>query len=383
MSENTYKEELFVRYFLDEISEEELHELSQLISDSSEDKDLLFRLKQLSDSARRYVWSETDKEESWQRLLTRANLSADSKKFGQNLLLQPEKAPELPVRNHAGSGSATNASMPSKLNVRHFHLNVLFKYAAVILVALGIGWGIHELADRGTSPGAFRKTAVVYNEISVEPGGRGNTLTLSDGSKVTLNAATTFRYPADFEKAERTVYLDGEAWFDVVKNDAKPFVVKLKQQDITVLGTSFNVEAYNDEAYNIVTLLNGSVSLDVYNETGESISRMFLKPNQRAVVDNVSGSVSIQNMDTTLLGARMKERYRFKDEPLELIANRLEKYYGVKVHIGEASLRQIKFTGSFSKEQNIEEILHVLKQEKLYTVTYRNKEIFIVKKQKK
>ena len=72
----------------------------------------------------------------------------------------------------------------------------------------------------------------MYNEIHVQKGGRANTLVLSDGTKVILNAATTFRYPTSFGEKNRMVYLEGEAYFEVAKDEEKPFVVKLNKQDM-------------------------------------------------------------------------------------------------------------------------------------------------------
>ena len=80
----------------------------------------------------------------------------------------------------------------------------------------------------------------------------------------------------------RQVYLDGEAYFEVTKNEEKPFVVKLNKQDITVLGTTFNVQAYENESYSVVTLLSGRIMLEAFNEFSESTGRMFMKPNQCA-----------------------------------------------------------------------------------------------------
>ena len=134
----------------------------------------------------------------------------------------------------------------------------------------------------------------MYNEIHVRKGGRANTVFLSDGSKVILNAATTFRYPTSFNGKNRQVYLDGEAYFEVSKDVEKPFVVKLKKQEITVLGTTFNVQAYAHEPYSEVTLLTGQILLEAFNERGESMSRMYLKPDQKALSDNSTGSVSLQ-----------------------------------------------------------------------------------------
>jgi ferric-dicitrate binding protein FerR (iron transport regulator) len=344
MSEKNHIEELFIRYFLGEITEDELQELNVHVMNSPEDKALFFQLKQISDSGRRSVWSEAEKEESWQRMYARIH-----------------KEPPA----------------------RRLRFSYYLKYAAIFIVALGMGWGVNEIVKRNAA-GDVPHVASAYNEIRVERGGRGNTLILPDGSKVVLNPATTFRYSTGFGETERTVYLEGEAWFEIVRDETKPFIVKLKKQDVTVLGTSFNVEAYSDENYSVVTLLSGSVSLEAYDEKGESMSRMFLKPRQRAVSDNRSGSVSVRNVDETVAESSWaKGRYKFKDESLWRIAARLEKYYDVQIHIEEEYLREMKFTGSFSKSQDIRDVLQVLDHEDRYSVKRVANEIFIAGKENK
>jgi len=348
MSENTHIEELIVRYFLDDITEEELRELESWMMDTPENKARFFELKRISDSSRRSIWSEADKEASWQRMYDRLGSSKVQTKIEKPFI----PSPKFPL---------------------------WIRYAAVVLITLSIGWGINELVPVAPVP-EIASIEPVYNEIRIGKGSRGNTLILSDGSKVTLNAATTFRYPTNFTTDNRMVYLDGEAYFEVAKDEKKPFVVKLKKQDIKVLGTSFNVEAFGDESYSIVTLLSGSVSLESYNEEGEPMSKMFLKVNQRAISDNQSGSVSLENIDTSLAEAWTEGKYKFKDEPLAAIGKRLEKYYDVHVRIETESLKQLRFTGTFSLDQDIQEVLNVLDQEKRYKVRRIGKEISIVKR---
>jgi ferric-dicitrate binding protein FerR (iron transport regulator) len=348
MSENNHIEELIVRCFLGEINETELRELEIWIMESPENRNYFFELKKISDLGRRSIWSEREKEYSWQRMYNRLAAGAEQKEL------------VLPVR---ASG---------------YRLSWI-RYAVIALIALSIGWGVSEWFSSDTES-LSAQVEPVYNEIKIERGGRGNTILLSDGSKVTLNAGTVFRYPTGFSSVDRIVYLDGEAYFDIVKDEAKPFVVKLKKQDITVLGTSFNVNAYSDENYSIVTLISGKVSLESYNEAGEPMSKMFLKPSQRAVSDNHTGSVSLESTDSSLAYTWTEGKYRFKDEPLSLITRRLEKYYDVRVHIEEESLKQIRFTGTFSLGQDIKEVLQVLDHEKRYTVKRVEKEIFIIKK---
>ena len=226
----------------------------------------------------------------------------------------------------------------------------------------------------------LEKKDLVYNEIHVQKGGRANTVLLSDGSKVILNAATTFRYPTSFDGEKRQVYLDGEAYFEVSKNSEKPFVVKLKKQEITVLGTIFNVQAYGHESYSEVTLLTGRILLEAFNERGESMSRMYLKPDQKALSDNSTGSVSLQEVNASLSNAWINGEYKFKDEPLASIVKRLENYYNVKIHLEDKRLEKIRYTGTFSLDQDILDVFRIIDYEKQLIFKRVEKEIFITSK---
>ena len=255
----------------------------------------------------------------------------------------------------------------------------LIKYVAVVAIAVGVGWGIKKIQGN-TYLSNSKEKEVVYNEIHVQKGGRANTLVLSDGTKVILNAATTFRYPTSFGEKNRMVYLEGEAYFEVAKDEEKPFVVKLNKQDITVLGTTFNVQAYKDESYSIVTLLSGRVMLNAFNELGESTSRMFLKSNQCALSDNKSGSVSLCDVNASFANAWVNGEYKFKDEPLLFICKRLENYYNVQIHLNDPRLEQIRYTGTFSLEQDIMDVFRIIDYEKQFAFKRVKRDIFITHK---
>lgn len=347
MSDRSNIEELIVRYLQQDINEEELSSLEAWLEESMENKSYFFSLKSISDSNWYPFYSQDSmKEAGWRKMKGRINregIASDNRPAVRSLLFS------------------------------------YLKYAAIILLAIGTGWGINELQ------GSLERTShagdkIVYNELRVEKGGRANTLILSDGSKVVLNAATRLRYPTDFNGKNRKIYLDGEAYFEVVKDMEKPFIVKLKKQEITVLGTTFNVKAHSGEEQSIITLLSGRISLEAFNEKGESMSRMFLKPNQKAYADNESGSVSIRNTDASLANSWVKGEYKFKEEPLSSIAGQLENYYGVTIHLNGEKLKNMKYTGTFSLGQDIKEVLHIIGYEKLFTVKYVEKEIFITSK---
>ena len=349
MSEKYNIEELIIRFLQQDINEEELHYLESWLEEDAEHKSYFFGLKSISDSSRRSFFSKEEvNEASWQRMLARIDK-------------HQEKNPSL-----------------GKSRTRDLLISCV-KYAAIIIFAIGSGWGIHEFQGKIQQSDLAEKD-VVYNEIHVQKDGRANTVLLSDGSKVILNAATTFRYPTSFDGKNRQVYLDGEAYFEISKNSEKPFVVKLKKQEITVLGTTFNVQAYGHESYSEVTLLTGRILLEAFNERGESMSCMYLKPDQKALSDNSTGSVSLQDVNASLSNAWINGEYKFKDEPLASIVKRLENYYNVKIHLEDKRLEKIRYTGTFSLDQDILDVFRIIDYEKQLIFKRVEKEIFITSK---
>ena len=140
--------------------------------------------------------------------------------------------------------------------IRHFHLRwikVVMKYAAIIIVALSIGYLLRSLTLTGFETlsgfGANR-----YSEITV-PFGQMSQLTLSDGTKIWLNSGTTIRYPERFAEKRREISVEGEAYFEVTKLPNKPFTINTAEMKVEVLGTSFNLSAYREDATSSVTLV--------------------------------------------------------------------------------------------------------------------------------
>lgn len=237
----------------------------------------------------------------------------------------------------------TTASLKRKKNI------ILPYYvagiAAAILLALIIGGVyLYTLTDKNEQ----------YNTIFVPAGQRIN-LILSDNTNLWLNANTTFRYPTKFSKETRTVYLDGEAYFEVSKNERKPFVVKTDEGDIHVTGTSFNVEAYAKYNTFETSLFEGGV--DIYNE---GIKLTSLRPNEKATVQNNNLVISeIINTDKYLWRQGL---IAFNDTKLDEILLSLEKYFDVNIYINSKNLPQHTYTGKFRQSDGIDYALRVLQK---------------------
>lgn len=205
-----------------------------------------------------------------------------------------------------------------------------------------------------------------YNTILVPPGQRIN-LILADNSNVWLNANTEFRYPAAFSKKNRTVYLNGEAYFDVSKNKKKPFIVKTGQGDIQVTGTSFNVEAYSRFNSFETSLFEGSVDI-IKNDT----KLVSLKPNEKAILSSNEELVVSKIEDTDEYLWR-KGLIAFNDKQLEEILLSLEKYFDIRIQIDAEKLPQHTYTGKFRQSDGVDYALRVLQRSIRFTYE-RNEE---------
>lgn len=190
-----------------------------------------------------------------------------------------------------------------------------------------------------------------YNTLTVPPK-MDYKLLLSDGTEVWLNATSRLRFPFNFTGDKREVYLDGEAYFQVSKNDAKPFIVHTEQTDILVLGTSFNVNAYSD-GLTRTSLVTGAV---ITKADGKEVQ---LKPGQEAVYSSDKG-YRITEFDDSEVLAWMKGVYVFHNTPLSDIASVIERWYGVEVVFDNKELAGKKFTGGLEKLQHLDYFLETM-----------------------
>ncbi len=191
-----------------------------------------------------------------------------------------------------------------------------------------------------------------YNTLKVPTGGF-YPLTLSDGTKIWLNAASELRYPEAFTGKERAVYLKGEGYFEVKKDTRRPFIVYTEQSHITVLGTSFNINTYNDENKIYATLVEGSVSF-VSDKTGQQI---ILQPGHQITMETVSGKLSVKEVDIEVYTAWKDGMFYFKDMTLEEIMRTISRWYQVKVIYKNTQLKTETYNGKMPMYSGIEDVL--------------------------
>jgi ferric-dicitrate binding protein FerR (iron transport regulator) len=191
-----------------------------------------------------------------------------------------------------------------------------------------------------------------YNTISTPRGGQYQLL-LADGTKVWLNAASSIRFPVMFKGTERKVEITGEAYFEVTKNANMPFMVRAGASKVEVLGTRFNVNAYNDEAIIKTTLLEGLVKVSANNQ-----SPKFLQPGQQSGISKDGKINVIANADTEEAVAWINGRFQYKSADIKTILRQISRWYDVDVEYrGNVN---IHFTGQLPRNQYVSAIFEKL-----------------------
>lgn len=255
--------------------------------------------------------------------------------------------------------------MPEKSSQKlyHFQWKKIATVAASVLILLSGGW---MLAWK-TLQYQISQHMPLAECIQV-PAQQRLDLTLSDGTKVCLNANSTLRFDNDWTRKERRVFLDGEAYFEVAHDKSRPFIVETNTYDIQVLGTTFNVNAYQKEGNFEVALIEGSVQIN----DKEEHKLLQLNPNEEAVLSN-GYLAKHQTQD--------KDQFKwtdgilaFNNESYETIFKKLENYYNVEIAIKDATISQYYITAKFYVDSGLEHILKILQQSNKFQYTWNKKD---------
>ena len=207
------------------------------------------------------------------------------------------------------------------------------------------------------TPGERGTGEIQYNTISTSKG-RQFKVVLPDGSKVWLNAASTLKFPVTFEGKERGVELSGEAYFEVAKNAAQPFKLKVPGKiEIEVLGTAFNVNAYTNEKNSYTTLVEGSVRVSHTNKTD---SRIVLKPGDQ-LQSGDAGMALVQQSNVEKAIAWKNGLFNFEGVGLREMMRQLERWYNLDV-VYEGNVPDVVFFGEMSRTLKLSDVLSGLER---------------------
>jgi len=194
---------------------------------------------------------------------------------------------------------------------------------------------------------------IEYNTISTPVGGQYQ-IVLPDGTKVWLNAASSLRFPLSFNRSKRIVDLKGEAFFEVKRNIKQPFIVKTKEAlEVEVLGTSFNVMTYDDEASIITTLVEGHVNIHKGND------KIRMLPNEQVVLNKSKNALTKGEADVREAIAWKEGMFYFNDDDIASIMRKLSRWYNIEVTY-KNSISHRHYTGGIKRQSDIIKVFELL-----------------------
>ena len=303
-------EDIIIRYLENRCSEEDFVLINEWMKESDENAGELFRMEEI------YQLGKFPFEE--ENLVVRAE-----RRLGRRLEQENQKRQEV------------------------FKLKSVLRYAAAIVGVMVLAAGLAYW---------FRNKA---EELVVASAAHGQVreMLLPDGTKVWLNQSSVLKYPRAFEGKERHVYLDGEAYFEVAKNKDLPFVVKANGIDVKAIGTAFNVSAYMEDSQLTTTLFNGKVAVQPTLTKQE----VLLEPNQVAVYDKSRNKIEVVPYDKKLFAQWRGGFLSFEMMYLQDITKLLERNYNVVFRYENQGIKKLRFSGSFRNNEDLSEILNVIK----------------------
>lgn len=254
-------------------------------------------------------------------------------------------------RNIKGKIEQKDRQQYEEQQLKASKFRLLLKIAASVLIAFSLGIGSYIAYVNQPAP------EIVWMEKSTQKGQQA-TIILTDGTKVFLNADSKLSFPEHFHTEKREVVLEGEAFFDVVKNSKRPFIIKSGNLITTVLGTSFNIKAFEGDPLE-VTVATGRVKVNAQKEGGIP-EEIYLNPYQQAYYD---GKLSKREVDINQFIAWKEKIIHFDEVTLAEAVIVLERWFNVSIVIENETVGQCKFSGKYINDNltNIMESLeHIL-----------------------
>lgn len=321
--------ELLIRFLTKKCSESDTHEINKWISSSEENAKWLFGMED--------AWSLKD------------GLKYSDKREIENAWKQFTLAIEL-------------ARPLQKTFISRTNVNVLWKYCAAAVVAILLITNIYLTLSQSEEG---------MNTINV-PLGQYVSLSLSDGTKVWLNAGTQFTYPSRFSGKNRNVEIIGEGFFEVTHKKKSHFIVQSGNVKTKVLGTKFNVKAYQNEQKSIA-LVEGIVEVSTNNDK----NKVELKPNEKVDIPDNSDLMRQSAIDAQALSQWISGELCFINEPLKSIVATLERKYDVEIETQDELLENIIFDSRIKKDATLTVALNALKETRKLNYTINGRQVYL------
>jgi ferric-dicitrate binding protein FerR (iron transport regulator) len=380
---------LIAGFIRNTITEKEHDELDDWVNESDDNMRLFEELTDEKNLEANLAWMDkVQTEQSYYVQKEKGAFDLPRKKFRLNPVWMAAASVVLVVGiffiyRYAGNGSTNNnnitVSDTTQLKPGGNRATLTLADGSVIdlttanngIIEIGKGSHVNKpadgelLYDAGVSP---IETPSIHT-LSTPVGGQYQ-LTLPDGTKVWLNAATKLKYPSRFASNERKVEIDGEAYFEVAKNDKQPFRVGLQDgSTVTVLGTHFNVMAYSNETEKEITLLEGKVAVEKNNSVEN------LEPGTQAIV-KTDAITKRTGIDTDEITGWKNGLFVFHDAPIESIMKQVERWYDAKV-VFQGTIKQ-QFNATILRSEPLSKLLRLLELNGYVHFKIENKTIYVL-----
>lgn len=233
------------------------------------------------------------------------------------------------------------------------------------------------LAKKAKTPNVTAEPEIISLDV---PRGGEFKIMLEDSTEVWLNSESTLHYPEKFAEDERRVCVTGEAYFEVSKDAARPFIVESGGQVIKVYGTKFNVRGYSDEDAILTTLQTGKISV---SKTDNLKAELYLYPGLQSRFDNASETVSIKPVNTDVVTSWRQGKFVFEDTPLSTIMRDLSRWYDFDYEFADPSLKHIVYMGSMDRDADIHKVISILEATGKVKITLEKNKIVVSKRKTK
>ncbi len=230
------------------------------------------------------------------------------------------------------------------------------KVAAILILPLVIGTLLWFYINSNKT---ISSNNLVYNEVYAAYGTHSS-LKLSDSTLVWLNSGSSLRYPIEFNDKNRTVFLKGEAYFEVESDVSRPFIVRTSTIEVKATGTKFNVQEYDLNPITEVTLVSGKIFVNESDNKNNPQLISELNPDQHLDYCKQTGEKYIINDDTYRFIAWKDGKLIFRNEPLDAVLNKLSMMFNVDIELQGEELRDYRYHATF-QDESLEEILKLLK----------------------
>jgi ferric-dicitrate binding protein FerR (iron transport regulator) len=260
------------------------------------------------------------------------------------------KAPEIAVRKFddiapGGSKATLTLANGQKIDLDSTATGLIARQGNTAIVQPTSG----KLEFQSSAGKAVPSTGIVYNSLSTPAGGQYQVV-LPDGSKVWLNALTTIRFPTLFTGARREVQVNGEAYFEVAKDESHPFIVKARDIGIEVLGTAFNINDYEDEPAIRTSLVQGSVRLV------RGSASLVLKHGEQAQTEGADNLSIVPDADVIKAIAWKNGSFSFDNDKIQTVMRKLAKWYNIDVRY-EGDPTKVLFGGNMRRTLSLQQVL--------------------------